>query len=138
VGPTGTQDREAVVHHPEPSATLLVPGLVSGARAQARDVSPAHPCRPGRHSKPGNGNNLPCPSSWSNLGGRRTRGRAVGMGKVCSARWMRSTARDGSRGRNCALLWGMRVNCRSSKLGPAAAQAKEAKAIDDHIKRVQA
>lgn len=26
IGPTGTQEREAVVHHPEPSATPLVPG----------------------------------------------------------------------------------------------------------------
>jgi hypothetical protein len=60
------------------------------------------------------------------------------MGKACAARWRSSTVKDGSRRRNCAVVVHSSQLAQQQAQSYAAAQAKETKAVADHVRHVQA
>jgi len=136
VGSTGTQEREATVHHPEPSATPL--GTRGLCLAQGRRLVTfgldTRAILPGIRSL---AMAAICFTPLMEQPGRtQDEGPCRCMGKACSPQWMRRTARDGSRGRT-ALWWGAcesTVAAVSSVLcgGPS----EGSQGVDDHIKRV--
>ena len=102
-------------------------------------VSAAHVCDPAGTRGLGAAATRLAPVGGETRADEGTRRRAAGMGKASSARSRSSIATDGSLWRRCGLSSSIRVNWRSSKPQTyAVAQAKEAEAVAEHVKRVHA
>ena len=92
-----------------------------------------------RHSKPGGSSNPPCPSWWRNLGGRKDEAPRRWHGQSV----LRQVEVEYSDGRVAQEELRF-VVVHSSQLAQqqtqtyAAAQAKEAEAVADHVRQVQA